>query len=251
MKKHGPKIEERNLKYTNVKIGFLLMLNTGIFLRSLLFCVILIFCDLGAARNRPSYEEDRGILIREILDSLDSLRSEVTNHETEIRIFEERFKNQEEILDSIRNQTNVAVQGVKESLKGHSGTLESRLARHDDNTKGLSEDFKLFSKEYGQVLAEYKSRLFELEKVFEAQNRNIESLQVAMNALIEAIQPKEMPKTNPSAQSQNASTIYRVKAGDSLEKIAKQNQTTIKKIKELNNLTSDQIIIGQKLIISE
>ena len=41
--------------------------------------------------------------------------------------------------------------------------------------------------------------------------------------------------------------IYTVKSGDSLYKIAQNNNTTIDEIKRLNNLTSNNLIIGQTL----
>ena len=62
---------------------------------------------------------------------------------------------------------------------------------------------------------------------------------------------KETPPTPPQTITENPAKIYRVKAGDSLEKIAKQNQTTIKKLKEANQLANDQIIVGQKLKLPE
>lgn len=42
---------------------------------------------------------------------------------------------------------------------------------------------------------------------------------------------------------------YIVKSGDSLGKIALDHKTTIKQLKELNHLTNDQIVVGQKLEI--
>lgn len=44
---------------------------------------------------------------------------------------------------------------------------------------------------------------------------------------------------------------YMVKPGDSLSKIAKEHGTTVKVLKEANSLTSDKIIVGQKLIIPD
>lgn len=44
-------------------------------------------------------------------------------------------------------------------------------------------------------------------------------------------------------------TVYIVKKGDFLGTIARRNGTTVKAIKQANNLTSDNIRIGQKLII--
>lgn len=44
--------------------------------------------------------------------------------------------------------------------------------------------------------------------------------------------------------------VYTVKSGDSLYAIAKKYNTTVEEIKELNNLTSDLLSIGQQLKIS-
>ena len=44
---------------------------------------------------------------------------------------------------------------------------------------------------------------------------------------------------------------YIVKKGDSLYKIAQVNNTTVDKLKQLNNLESDILSIGQTLIIPE
>jgi LysM repeat protein len=67
-------------------------------------------------------------------------------------------------------------------------------------------------------------------------------MQAALQALTLALQPGE--------EAQTATAIYEVKPGDSLEKIARKNKTTLKKLKELNQqLKSDQIIVGQKLQI--
>lgn len=44
---------------------------------------------------------------------------------------------------------------------------------------------------------------------------------------------------------------YIVKSGDTLSKIAKDTNTTVDALKQLNNLTSDKIKIGQRLITSD
>ncbi len=53
----------------------------------------------------------------------------------------------------------------------------------------------------------------------------------------------QTPYTKPTSQ------IYKVKNGDSLFKIANKFNTTIQKIKEDNNLTSNDLYIGQDLVI--
>lgn len=68
-------------------------------------------------------------------------------------------------------------------------------------------------------------------------------------------QPANTPKPPNTGGNTNSgtnggtgqSTVYVVKSGDTLSRIASQNGTTVAKIKEWNNLTSDLILIGQKL----
>lgn len=57
------------------------------------------------------------------------------------------------------------------------------------------------------------------------------------------------PENNKPASNDSA-TVYTVKSGDTLSGIAAQYKTTVAKIKELNNLSSDLILIGQKLHIN-
>lgn len=53
----------------------------------------------------------------------------------------------------------------------------------------------------------------------------------------------------PTTTNTNNSIIYTVKKGDSLYSIAKKYNTTIDNIKKKNNLTSNLLSIGQKIII--
>ena len=56
-------------------------------------------------------------------------------------------------------------------------------------------------------------------------------------------------KPQPKAEAEIISNKYTVRKGDNIYAIAKKNHTTEAKIKELNNLESDKIIPGQKLIV--
>lgn len=59
---------------------------------------------------------------------------------------------------------------------------------------------------------------------------------------------KQIKKISPSADNQNYAEVT-VKKGDVLEKIAKNNGTTVEAIKNANNLTTAKLSIGQVLRI--
>lgn len=52
---------------------------------------------------------------------------------------------------------------------------------------------------------------------------------------------------SPAKAHETAASIYVVKSGDTLAKIAREHATTVKAIRAANNLKTDQIKVGQKL----
>ncbi len=58
------------------------------------------------------------------------------------------------------------------------------------------------------------------------------------------------PAPANAAPPQDNPTTYIVQAGDTLFAIAARHQTTVAALKQLNNLTSDTILVGQKLLVS-
>lgn len=69
-------------------------------------------------------------------------------------------------------------------------------------------------------------------------------MQVGDKLLISKGQATTPSETLPSSENQN---IYVVQSGDSLYSIAKKFNTTVQEIKNLNNLTSNLLSIGQTL----
>ncbi len=53
----------------------------------------------------------------------------------------------------------------------------------------------------------------------------------------------------PAAPASGSAGGYVVKSGDSLSVIAQRNGTTVKALKETNNLKNDKIVVGQKLVL--
>lgn len=70
-------------------------------------------------------------------------------------------------------------------------------------------------------------------------------------ALTQAVPPSQSTKPAQDASPSLNNGEYTIKSGDSLSKIAAQHNVTVDLLKTWNNLSSDLIFVGQKLIINE
>lgn len=152
---------------------------------------------------------------------VDDLQQEVKNQQAEIRMHEERLRNQEVIMDSLRDQilkVNIPQKVPVVSTPNVDGTLKGALA----DIKQL----QAHANESSKALAQYKQKISEL-------SQTVESLQAVVITLTEALQAP--------------TKSYKVQSGDTLDKIAKKMKVGIEELKSLNNLKNDKIVIGQTL----
>ncbi len=66
-----------------------------------------------------------------------------------------------------------------------------------------------------------------------------------------ADQKVEKPTNNSKDQKVPSTSVYTVKSGDTLSRIAIEHKVTVANLKKWNNLKSDMIYIGQKLTIGD
>lgn len=165
---------------------------------------------------------------------LGDLQHDIENHEVELQMFEERLITQENILDSLRQQVLDTTLANKELVKGNTASIDTRIEGVETSISGLMKDMrqlKNHANDSAKTLASYKKKITDMEQ-------KIAILQGAMDSTLEALQVDA-----PSSSLK----MYTVSSGDTLEKIARKQKTSIKKLKDLNSLTSDRIYVGQKL----
>ncbi len=216
---------------------------------ALLFPALLLFFSSMLslhATPRNYYDQETATALREMRDTLGMLQHELANHEIEMRMLAERISNQEATISSLRQQLLDANQANKELVVNNIASYEDKISQLDAANKNLVADMrqlKTHANETSTVLAEFK-------KTSGRQTKNIDNLQTALRSLTEALQAADGAPGMPKDQiADSDSKIYAVKPGDNLEKIARDRNTTIKAIKELNNLANDRIKVGQKLRI--
>ncbi|MEI8365040.1 MAG: LysM peptidoglycan-binding domain-containing protein [Parachlamydiaceae bacterium] len=229
---------------------------------ALLF-ILLVFVPFAlfaaAPRTNRPYDDNSATAINDMRNNFETIKHQVNNHETEIRIFDEKLKNLDSIIESVRDQVSDSSKNQKDLLKGSSASLEAKITALEATSKGLVADlrqFQTYANESTTALTQYKQKILELEKITLQQNQDIENLQSAIHALMDLIQGK---KASPAATATTVrhagsepagdANTYCIKQGDSLEKIARAHQTTIQALKDLNGLTSDKIVVGKNLKI--
>lgn len=79
-----------------------------------------------------------------------------------------------------------------------------------------------------------------------AANPGVDPRRLKIGSTINLPAPSAAPAPVAAVSGEN---IYVVKSGDTLSRIATQQGTTVKAIKQLNGLTTDRITVGQKLKI--
>lgn len=222
--------------------------------------LLLLFCGSGGAAPYPSSRsgapsDDLGTVLRQLKTGLADLKYGVNNHETEIRMFEDKLRNQETSFDHLRQQLTDDFQSQRDltrstilTLENKIGTLEEKTDALETLTKGLTADLRQLKQQANDsvtVLGQYKQKLTDLEGLLQTQNQHMHNLEVALNSMMDFIQTKEAPQL---ALSGNAKT-YKVQAGDTLEKIARAQKVSVQGLREANQLTNDRIIVGQTLKI--
>ena len=113
----------------------------------------------------------------------------------------------------------------------------SELAVREHTIKS-GDNFYELAKEYNVTVA-----------AIEKQNPNKDPRRLQVGDVI-TIPPPQPAAPSPTENTNAAGqTLYEVKSGDNLTRIAARHDTTISALRSANNLTSDRIIVGQKLII--
>lgn len=182
---------------------------------------------------------------RDVHTAINALKYSTHNHELELQQASERFQNIEEMLSAVRRELNAQQQQQNEQL--HTKTCDLKLKVHavESDVQKLSSDIQQMRdlvKESLATLAQHKKLLDTLVQRESVREKNVEHLQTALHSLMEAMQ---LPEASKKAET------YRVKSGDTLEKIAMARKTSVKVLKELNGLLTDRIREGQELKLPE
>ncbi len=226
---HGHKIEELNLKFLkadNLRLHFMTVKTTFLICTALFLSGI---APLSAVSRFGVTEQDR-TMIRKMYDNVEMMRHEMGNHETELRVFENKLQNMEDAVEELRRLFDDTINGHKSK-----DALETKIVGQESVLKKL----QTHANQSLTTLEGYHAKIAALQNNVEARNKDLDNLKTAVKSLINAIGAgDEMPE---------AGTVYEVRPGDSLGVIAQKKNISVREIKALNGLKNDTIFVGQKL----
>lgn len=182
----------------------------------LLFSCVCLGCSSHLARIQQDRSE-HSYTIQQIREEIADIKHGLNNTQVELQILEEEYRGQDSSSGSIDN-TKLAA-------------LEKKIAQIASHANQVS-----------QSLTDCYIKIATLEKLVQQQQSviaEIGQLKSSLTTLIQSLQKESLAQP----------VTYRVKAGDSLEKIARIYKISITALKEENNLSSDKIVIGQELKI--
>jgi LysM repeat protein len=133
------------------------------------------------------------------------------------------------------NNTQVELQILEEQVRG-----QEKMSSTADIGKVNALDKKVSQLAY--QLTDCSAKIASLEKAIEKQQAllsEVAQLRGSLTSVIQSLQKQDSGKES----------VHKVKAGDSLEKIARMYKVSISALKEENDLSTDRIVVGQELRI--
>lgn len=193
-------------------------------------------------RSSPNDEKHQlELTLHEVQTNLDDLRHDINCFQTELQILDGRIKYYENTLASIKQHDLEKQQTKIDQLSQLVQHLEKKWTSLEKIQQSDTQDLKELASHANETtaaLSQFKDRIGELEQEIFSQNRRFDEL-AKLKGHIETL----------AKGISGDFKVYKVKPGDSLEKIARAHKTAVDKIKKLNALEQDLIVVGQELKI--
>ena len=205
-------------------------------------CMALSF-NLNARQSQ--YYSDAAL--DELRLELSDVKHELHSARVEINLLEEKLAKQQNALSLAKSQEGLK-QNEKKTYASDLDALGKKIDRLEKILDKAMADVRNLSANDNKAIA----RIQELESAIALQDKKFEEIAKLKNTLTtisKAIGQSVQNAQREKAVSDPLDQTYIVKAGDSLEKIARDHNTTVDAIKKLNQLPNDKIIVRQKLKI--
>lgn len=194
-------------------------------MRKLFFSGLLTLAVFTNAHARPAAGYYTNPEIDELRIEIDDLKHAQNAAHLEISLLDERLKKQ-----------NNGQSSSSSSLSSQVAALEKKVSSLEKTLEKAAGDLRTLHASVNQTL----SKIQNVETNLSSHDKRLDEvskLKGTLTSISKAI----------GQQPTSASKSYWVKAGDSLEKIARNHKLSVDALRKTNNLANDRIQIGQEL----
>jgi len=181
------------------------------------------------------------LTLHEVQTSIDDLKHDLHCLQAQLQIMDDRIKEQDNALTSMKQQQKGEGLNKIDVLMKQIAVLENKLVALEKKHTTTLAAIEDFSNKANNALSQHKAQLSDMDKTLSLQNKKLEDISHLRKSL-------ETVAKNLKTDT-NTYITYKVKSGDSLEKIAKNNKISIEEIKKANHMDNDLIVVGQNLKI--
>lgn len=180
---------------------------------------------------------DKRIAVEEVRIELRDLSQQLKGQKSELELLHDQLNTLQTSIESVKEDKALMNNGEAALEKEKGSLLEKRVGTLEKSNKTLIADLKTLKDHLNtstETLARCESKVVALDQQLSG---DIKSLKSSLQSMLVLMQGGEK--------------FYTVQPGDSLGKIALDHKISIKMLKEQNALSTDQIVVGQKLLLSK
>ena len=204
-----------------------------------LICLPFLF-GCGARSSSKSEKHQMEMNLHKVRIDVDEIKHDLNTYEIEHHVLEGKLIDQEQNIASLKKEIAELEQSKLEKVTSEIQNLDKKIALISKKQDTILSDIRqlsLHANETTTALSQYKEKMTQFEKAITIQEEQIRNIIRFREGL------------SQGGTSHSNGHLYTVKIGDSLEKIAREQNTTVEAIKQVNALSTDLIVVGQKLAL--
>ncbi len=208
-------------------------------IKSSICFICLLAVSVGCSSHLALMQDDsqhHSLAVDEMRMELSDLKHQVSNTQVELQILDEKVKVQDKTVSKAKGSSLPDLSSLERRL--------SQIERQQEKVHAEIKQLSQFATQTSSALSQYRSQIVKLEEAISAHRQNIDDLSQVKSTLSSI-------SASLKGEQSTSTTTYKVRAGDSLEKIARINKVSVESIKKANTISQNKILIGQELIIPD
>lgn len=197
----------------------------------LLPCIALAGC--GSIGSSKSDKHQMELSLHKVRTEVEDIKHDLNTYEIEHHVIEGKLIDQEQTIATLRHQVAELKSGKLDSFVQELQNLEKKLHQISKKQDKIVADIRQLSSHANDTttaLAQYKDKIAQFEKAIQVQNVQLSEIKKIKEGISKLTEGEK---------------TYTVKPGDSLEKIAREHNTTVDTLKKVNKMTTDLIVVDQ------